>query len=66
LVGHDLDVAPAGDVGGGADVIGVEVRQDQSAQVGGLVSGLADRGFDERRGAGQAGVDEREPVVVVP
>ena len=66
VVGHDLDLAPGGDVGGGADVIGVEVGQDQPAQVFGLVAGLADRRRDQRRGAGQAGVDEREAVGVVP
>ena len=66
MVGQHLDVAPAGDVGGGADVIGVEVRQDQAPQVGGLVPGLVDRRRDQRRGAGEAGVDEREPVGVVP
>ena len=41
-------------------------NSDESAQVAGLVSGLADRRRDRRRGAGEAGVDERESVGVVP
>ena len=66
LVRQHLYVAPARDVGGGADVIGVEVRQYHPAQVGRLIPGLMHRRCDQRRGAGEAGVDEREPVRVVP
>ena len=66
VVREHLDLAPAGDVSGGADVIGVEVRQDQPAQVRGLVSGLADCLCDQGGRAGQAGVDEREPPGIVP
>jgi Phage integrase family len=61
-----LYLAPPGDVGRGADVVGVEVRQHQPPQVRGLVSGLADRFGDQRRGAGEPGVDEGQPVGVVP
>ena len=65
-VGEHLHVALAGDVGRGPDVIGVEVRQHQPPQVGGLVSALPDRVGDQRRGPGKAGVDEGEPVGIVP
>ena len=66
MVGEHLHLAPAGDFGRAADVVGVEVRQHQAPQVGGLVPGLADRVGKQRRGAGEAGVDEGETVGVTP
>jgi hypothetical protein len=66
VVGEDFYLAPAGDVGRGANVIGVEVRQDQPPQVRRTVPGLVDRCRDQGRGAGEAGVDERESVGIAP
>ena len=65
-VREHLHLAPPGHVGRGADVVGVEVRQHQAPQVRGLVPGPADRVGEQRRGAGKAGIDEREPVGVAP
>ncbi len=65
-VREHLYLAPAGDSGCGADVIGVEVRQHQPPQVCGLVPALADRVGDQRSGPGKASVDEGEPVGIVP
>jgi len=66
VAGEHLHLAPAGDVGRGADVIGVEVREHQPPQVCGLVPALADGVGDQRRGPGEAGVDKGEPVGIVP
>jgi len=61
-----LALALLGDVRRGADVVEMKVREHHLAQVRGLVPGLADRVVKQRRGAGQPGVDERQPVRVGP
>jgi hypothetical protein len=66
MVGEHLYRAPAGEVGRGPDVIGVEVRQHHPPHLCRLVSALADRVGDQRRGPGKAGVDEGEPVAIAP
>ena len=66
VVREHFHLAPAGDVGGGADVVGVEVRQHQVPQVRGLVPGPADRVGEQRRGAGEPGIDEGQPLGVTP
>jgi hypothetical protein len=58
VVGEHLHLALVSDVGRSPDVIGVEVRQDQPPQVCGLVSALADRVDNQRRGPRKTGVDE--------
>jgi hypothetical protein len=64
VVCEHFHVAPVSDVGGGTDVIGVEMRQNHPPQVRGPVSATADSFGDRWRGTGKAGVDEREAIGV--
>jgi hypothetical protein len=65
VVRAHLGVAPGGDLGGGAGVVGVEAGEHQPPQVSRVMAERADGGGDLRRGAGDAGVDEGQAVRVL-
>ena len=66
VVREHLDSAPAGDTGCAADVVGMEVREYQPPQLRRFPSRPADRVGDQRRGAGKAGVDQRQAIGIGP
>ena len=65
-MGEHRYLALAGEVGRGADVIGVKVRKRDPPQVGRLLPGLDDGIGEQARRAGEAGVDEGQPVGILP